>query len=73
MQAPVMVLNANTQRETGRTAQLGNIGAAAAVADIVCSTLGASCAVAPRERAALRRACFEITPRPLPSQARARC
>jgi T-complex protein 1 subunit gamma len=40
MQAPVMVLNANTQRETGRTAQLGNIGAAAAVADIVRSTLG---------------------------------
>lgn len=40
MQAPVMVLNASTQRETGRTAQLGNIGAAAAVSDIVRSTLG---------------------------------
>mmetsp|Transcript_32792 Transcript_32792/g.72211 ORF Transcript_32792/g.72211 Transcript_32792/m.72211 type:complete len:529 (+) Transcript_32792:167-1753(+) len=40
MQAPVMVLNANTKRETGRTAQLGNIQAAKAVADIIRTTLG---------------------------------
>ncbi|RHY09854.1 hypothetical protein DYB28_002097 [Aphanomyces astaci] len=43
MQAPVMVLNTNTQRETGRTAQLGNIQAAkvwAAVSEIVRTTLG---------------------------------
>jgi hypothetical protein len=35
-----MVLNSSTQRETGKTAQLGNIGAAGAVSDIVRSTLG---------------------------------
>nr|CCA15422.1 Tcomplex protein 1 subunit gamma putative [Albugo laibachii Nc14] len=40
MQAPVMVLNANTRRETGRTAQLGNIEAAKFVADVVRTTLG---------------------------------
>jgi len=40
MQAPVMVLNTNTKRETGRTAQLGNIAAARAVADIIRTTLG---------------------------------
>ncbi len=28
MQAPVMVLNQNTKRETGKAAQLGNIAAA---------------------------------------------
>ncbi|KAJ1459951.1 chaperonin Cpn60/TCP-1 family [Pelagophyceae sp. CCMP2097] len=36
----MLVLNANTQRDTGRSAQIGNISAAAAVADIVRSTLG---------------------------------
>merc|ERR1711959_590671 len=40
MQAPVMVLNTNMQRETGRKAQLGNIQAAKSVADIIRSTLG---------------------------------
>lgn len=40
MQAPVMVLNTNTQRETGRTAQVNNIGAAKAVSDIIRTTLG---------------------------------
>lgn len=40
MQAPVMVLNANTKRDTGRSAQLGNIQAAKAVADIIRTTLG---------------------------------
>jgi len=40
MQAPVMVLNTNTQRETGRAAQLGNIHAAKAVSDIIRTTLG---------------------------------
>jgi T-complex protein 1 subunit gamma len=40
MQAPVMVLNTNQQRETGRKAQLGNIQAAKSVADIIRSTLG---------------------------------
>ncbi|OQR83875.1 T-complex protein 1 subunit gamma [Achlya hypogyna] len=40
MQAPVMVLNTNTQRETGRSAQLGNIQAAKAVSEIVRTTLG---------------------------------
>jgi len=40
MQAPVMVLNTNTKRETGRTAQLGNIMAAKAVSDIIRTTLG---------------------------------
>eukprot|EP01082_Thalassiosira_pseudonana_P001708 g1184.t1 g1184 contig10:1560096-1562284(-) len=36
----VMVLNSKTQRTTGRQAQLGNISAARAVADIIRSTLG---------------------------------
>ncbi|CAM9711812.1 unnamed protein product [Chrysoparadoxa australica] len=41
MQAPpVMVLPVNTKRESGRTAQKGNIAAARAVADIVRTTLG---------------------------------
>ncbi|CAI5482297.1 unnamed protein product [Closterium sp. Yama58-4] len=40
MQAPVLVLNANTKRESGRKAQLGNIAAAKAVADIIRTTLG---------------------------------
>lgn len=35
-----MVLNTNTKRETGHTAQLGNISATKAVADIVRTTLG---------------------------------
>lgn len=35
-----MVLNANTKRETGRTAQINNIQAAKAVADIIRTTLG---------------------------------
>jgi len=37
---PVMVLNQNTKRQTGRQAQLSNIGAARAVADIIRTTLG---------------------------------
>eukprot|EP00539_Tryblionella_compressa_P015919 CAMPEP_0178847404 /NCGR_PEP_ID=MMETSP0746-20121128/18645_1 /TAXON_ID=913974 /ORGANISM="Nitzschia punctata, Strain CCMP561" /LENGTH=486 /DNA_ID=CAMNT_0020512049 /DNA_START=39 /DNA_END=1498 /DNA_ORIENTATION=- len=37
---PVMVLNAKTQRQTGREAQLGNIRAAMAVANIIRTTLG---------------------------------
>eukprot|EP00586_Coscinodiscus_wailesii_P002945 CAMPEP_0172484440 /NCGR_PEP_ID=MMETSP1066-20121228/11906_1 /TAXON_ID=671091 /ORGANISM="Coscinodiscus wailesii, Strain CCMP2513" /LENGTH=549 /DNA_ID=CAMNT_0013248975 /DNA_START=157 /DNA_END=1806 /DNA_ORIENTATION=+ len=37
---PVMVLNAKTQRQTGREAQIGNIHAARAVADIIRTTLG---------------------------------
>jgi len=40
MQAPVMVLNTSTRRETGRRAQLGNIAAAKQVADIIRTTLG---------------------------------
>ena len=40
MQAPVMVLQQNTQREQGRKAQLGNVMAAKAIADIVRTTLG---------------------------------
>jgi len=36
----MLVLNANTQRDTGRSAQLANIGAAQAVSGIVRSTLG---------------------------------
>jgi T-complex protein 1 subunit gamma len=40
MQAPVMVMNTNSKRESGRKAQLANIQAAKAVADIVTSTLG---------------------------------
>jgi T-complex protein 1 subunit gamma len=40
MQAPVMVLNTNTKRTSGRPAQLGNIQAAKAVSDIIRTTLG---------------------------------
>ncbi|KAH7623420.1 putative T-complex protein 1 subunit gamma [Nannochloris sp. 'desiccata'] len=40
MQAPVTVLQANTKRDTGKKAQLGNIMAAKAVSDIVRTTLG---------------------------------
>ena len=40
MQAPVMVLQQNTQREQGRKAQLGNVMAAKAVSDIIRTTLG---------------------------------
>jgi len=40
MQAPVLVLNANAKRETGRKAQLGNIAAAKSVADVIRTTLG---------------------------------
>lgn len=40
MQAPVMVMNTNSKRETGRKAQLGNVAAAKAVADIIRTTLG---------------------------------
>lgn len=40
MQAPIMVLNANTKREQGKTAQKANITAAKAVSDIVRTTLG---------------------------------
>jgi T-complex protein 1 subunit gamma len=40
MQAPVMVMNTNSKRESGRKAQLANIQAAKAVAEIVTSTLG---------------------------------
>lgn len=40
MQLPVTVLNANTKREQGKKAQLGNISAAKAVADIIRTTLG---------------------------------
>jgi T-complex protein 1 subunit gamma len=36
----MLVLNQNTQRDTGRSAQLANIGAAQAVSGIVRSTLG---------------------------------
>merc|ERR1712167_247671 len=40
MQAPVMVLNTQAQRETGSKAQLSNIAAAKAVAEIIRTTLG---------------------------------
>jgi len=40
MQTPVMVLNTNTQRESGRAAQIGNINAAKSVANIIRTTLG---------------------------------
>ena len=40
MQAPVMVLNKNAQREQGKQAQAANIKAAKAVSDIVRTTLG---------------------------------
>lgn len=39
-QTPVLVLNMTTQREHGRKAQLANIAAAQAVADLVSTTLG---------------------------------
>ncbi|MCQ2819199.1 MAG: T-complex protein 1 subunit gamma [archaeon] len=39
-QVPIIVLNMNTKRENGRKAQLSNIKAGKAVADIVRSTLG---------------------------------
>merc|ERR1712063_86286 len=38
--APVVVLNTNTKRETGRKAQLANIAASKAVADIIRTSLG---------------------------------
>lgn len=37
---PILVLNQNTKRETGRKAQVANISASKAIADIVTSTLG---------------------------------
>lgn len=40
MSAPVLVLNTNTKREHGRKAQLTNVAAAKAVADIIRTTLG---------------------------------
>jgi len=40
MQAPVVVMNTNTKRETGRKAQLSNIAAGKAVSDIIRTTLG---------------------------------
>ena len=40
MQAPVLVLNTNTKRESGRKVQIANVQAAMAVADIIRSTLG---------------------------------
>lgn len=40
MQAPITVLQANTKRDIGKKAQLGNIMAGRAVADIVRTTLG---------------------------------
>jgi len=40
MQAPILVLNTNTKRESGRKVQLGNIMAAKSVADIIRTTLG---------------------------------
>lgn len=38
--APIMVMNTNAKRETGRKAQTSNIQAAKAVADIIRTTLG---------------------------------
>jgi len=40
MQAPVMVLNTQAKRETGAKAQISNIAAAKAVAEIIRTTLG---------------------------------
>eukprot|EP00760_Papus_ankaliazontas_P004365 PhM_4_TR11836/c0_g1_i1/m.62109/K09495/CCT3, TRIC5; T-complex protein 1 subunit gamma len=40
MQAPVVVLNQNVERETGRKAQLNNIQAAKVVSELIRSTLG---------------------------------
>jgi T-complex protein 1 subunit gamma len=39
-QPQVFVMNENTQRETGRTAQLSNIAAARAISGVVRTTLG---------------------------------
>ncbi|ORX92684.1 T-complex protein 1 [Basidiobolus meristosporus CBS 931.73] len=40
MQAPVIVMNTNTQRETGKKAQISNITAAKTVADVIRTCLG---------------------------------
>jgi len=40
MQAPMLVMNAGAERDTGLKAQFGNIAAAKAVADIIRTTLG---------------------------------
>eukprot|EP00894_Picocystis_sp_ML_P000015 jgi/Pico_ML_1/50532/g1722.t1 len=40
MAAPMMVLQANTKRDSGRKAQISNIAAAKAVSDIIRTTLG---------------------------------
>eukprot|EP00186_Timspurckia_oligopyrenoides_P001371 CAMPEP_0182441238 /NCGR_PEP_ID=MMETSP1172-20130603/185_1 /TAXON_ID=708627 /ORGANISM="Timspurckia oligopyrenoides, Strain CCMP3278" /LENGTH=546 /DNA_ID=CAMNT_0024635413 /DNA_START=70 /DNA_END=1710 /DNA_ORIENTATION=- len=40
MSAPILVLNQNAKRETGRRAQLTNIAAARAVGDVIRTTLG---------------------------------
>merc|ERR1711871_742181 len=40
MQAPVLVVNQNAQRESGKKAQIANITAAKAISDIIRSTLG---------------------------------
>jgi len=38
--APILVMNTNTRRETGRKAQIANIQAAKAIAEIITTTLG---------------------------------
>ena len=40
MEAPLMVLNTNAERDTGKRAQFGNIQAGKAVSDIIRTTLG---------------------------------
>ncbi|KAM9920861.1 hypothetical protein OXX59_006905, partial [Metschnikowia pulcherrima] len=40
MQAPVVYINASTERQSGRKAQVANITAAKAVADIIRTCLG---------------------------------
>eukprot|EP00116_Pleurobrachia_bachei_P012900 sb/3473162/ len=40
MQAPMLVLNQNTKRESGRKVQLGNIKAAKTISDIIRTCLG---------------------------------
>merc|ERR1712199_90737 len=40
MQQPVLVMNQNAQRESGKKAQIANITAAKAISDIIRSTLG---------------------------------
>eukprot|EP01135_Chromosphaera_perkinsii_P005359 Nk52_evm40s343 gene=Nk52_evmTU40s343 len=40
MQQPVIVMNTNVQRESGRKVQLGNVGAAKAVSDVIRTCLG---------------------------------